>query len=298
MERNTVKWWGASLALVLSLGGVASAVDVQVTIDGEVEFNLIGNGVFAGVTGGDIVSVSFTVDSDQFIDAPGFPVRGYPIDLLSFALQIGSTVVPLEIPLPPGSVPYFSIRNDDPAVDGFLVTDQIAFPNGVPLDAPGIFGSFRNNFSVTYGGGTLGSLDILSAIGSYDFTGLTGFNWVLNDGPADAMGLIFSQMEISTGPAPEVFVRGDCNGDGAFNIADAVFLLGALFPGPGGPASVPECDDACDANDDGGLNIADAVAMLDALFGSPPTPIPQPTGTCGDDSSTPDALSCVTQSSC
>ena len=286
------------LGISLIFGGSAAAVDVQVTVEGEVEFNLINNGIFASAAAGDLATVSFTVDSNQFTDSPTFPVRGYPIDPSSFTLNIGAISVPIESPLPPGSTPYFSIRNDDPAVDGFLITDQVAFPNGVPLEAPGIFGSFRNNFSVTYGGGTLASFDILAAVGTYDFTGLMGFNWVLNDGPADAMGLIFSQMTISTGPAPELFVRGDCNGEGAFNIADAVFLLGVLFPAPGAPQTIPECDDACDANDDGALNIADAVAILDALFGSPPTPIPPPTGTCGDDLNTPDMLSCVTQPSC
>ena len=57
---------------------------------------------------------------------------------------------------------------------------------------PWLFGLCTSTFHVP----------VLAAVGIYDFTGLLGFNWVLNDGPADAMGLIFSQMTISTGPAP------------------------------------------------------------------------------------------------
>ena len=89
--------------------------------------------------------------------------------------------------------------------------------------------------------------------------------------------------------APE-FRRGDSNGDGGFNIADAVFLLAALFSG--GPASV--CADASDANDDGGVNIADAIFKLANLFsGGPDLPAPG-SFDCGIDPTTSDALDCVT----
>lgn len=86
------------------------------------------------------------------------------------------------------------------------------------------------------------------------------------------------------------FRRGDCNGDGATNIADAVYLLGGLFPVMG-QTVLFQCRDACDANDDGALNIADAVALLNALFGTPPLPLPPPVGNCGADP-TVDALDC------
>lgn len=97
----------------------------------------------------------------------------------------------------------------------------------------------------------------------------------------------------STG-APE-FRRGDCNADGSFNIADAIFALGILFPGGGTPPT-PLCVDSCDANDDGNLNIADAIAQLGVLFPStsPPPTLPAPgSSTCGPDP-TMDALTCDT----
>ena len=83
------------------------------------------------------------------------------------------------------------------------------------------------------------------------------------------------------------FVRGDANGDGDFNIADPVFILGFLFSGGPGP-----CLDAMDVNDDGMNNIADAVAGLDSLFGAGGTSPPAPFPTCGTDP-TADALDCV-----
>jgi len=91
-----------------------------------------------------------------------------------------------------------------------------------------------------------------------------------------------------------VFVRGNCNGsDSAVDIADAIFLLSHLFPGPN-PPTVLNCDDACDANDDGMLDIADAIALLSSLFGSPTIPLPSPNSDdgCGLDPTT-DVLECA-----
>ncbi|MEM7164276.1 MAG: hypothetical protein AAF581_02360 [Planctomycetota bacterium] len=89
------------------------------------------------------------------------------------------------------------------------------------------------------------------------------------------------------------FVRGDCNADGTFNIADAVYLLSALFPLT---APVPiSCSDSCDANDNEGLDIADAVAMLNGLFG-PAIPLAAP-NVCGADPGG-DTLDCDTFPTC
>ncbi|MFN0057877.1 MAG: hypothetical protein ACKVX7_05405 [Planctomycetota bacterium] len=89
------------------------------------------------------------------------------------------------------------------------------------------------------------------------------------------------------------FRRGDCNGDGAHNIADPIATLERLFV-PGSPPSA--CADACDANDDGLFNIADAISSLARLFGGAP-PLPAPFATCGDDP-TADGLICLSFASC
>ncbi|MCA8961961.1 MAG: hypothetical protein KDC38_15655, partial [Planctomycetes bacterium] len=97
----------------------------------------------------------------------------------------------------------------------------------------------------------------------------------------------FAAVSFAAGP----FVRGDCNGDAAVNVADAVFFLLSAFAG----GESPECDDACDANDDGLLDVADAVYALEALFiGGPDIAGPE---TCGVDP-TVDALECVRSGSC
>ncbi len=94
---------------------------------------------------------------------------------------------------------------------------------------------------------------------------------------------------------PDLYVRGDCNGDASVNVADPVFLLSALFPS-GDPAPTPGCDDACDGNDDGTLNIGDAIAILNVLFSG--TVMPNPYPTCGEDPTTGDSLGCETLPSC
>lgn len=67
-----------------------------------------------------------------------------------------------------------------------------------------------------------------------------------------------------------LFRRGDPNGDGRANIADAVSILRCLFLG----AECPECQDAGDTNDDGRLNISDAVYLIFWLFSPDPSPAP------------------------
>lgn len=88
-------------------------------------------------------------------------------------------------------------------------------------------------------------------------------------------------------PTTASFQRGDCNGDSARNLADAIFNLAMLFSG-GGPAP---CDDACDHNDDGSLDISDAIYLLTYLFNSGPE-LPEPNLLCGSDPTT-DGIGCA-----
>lgn len=95
------------------------------------------------------------------------------------------------------------------------------------------------------------------------------------------------------GPTAAQFTRGDCNGDGAVAIADAVFSLNFLFV-PG--SATPSCEDACDLGDDGIHNLGDVVFLLSFLFSGGPAAAP-PIGTCGPDP-TADSLSCLSSPVC
>ncbi len=98
--------------------------------------------------------------------------------------------------------------------------------------------------------------------------------------------------EEGSGPVGTPFRRGDANGDGLFNIADAIATLGFLFSG-----GALNCADAADCNDDGLNDVADAITLLGSIFsggGAPPAPGPN---SCGIDP-TDDALDCETYNSC
>jgi hypothetical protein len=75
------------------------------------------------------------------------------------------------------------------------------------------------------------------------------------------------------------FRRGDANGNGHVEMADAVFILGWKFLG----SAEPGCQDAADVNDDGVVNVGDPVYLLGWLFrGGPMPPSPGPIA-CGGD---------------
>jgi len=98
--------------------------------------------------------------------------------------------------------------------------------------------------------------------------------------------------EEGSGPVGTPFRRGDANGDGLLDIADAIATLGFLLSG-----GAMNCADAGDSNDDGLVNIADGITVLGTLFsggGAPPAPGPN---TCGIDP-TDDALDCEIYNSC
>lgn len=89
-------------------------------------------------------------------------------------------------------------------------------------------------------------------------------------------------------PLTEV-IRGDANGDGSVNLADAIAILTVGF----GLGTGPICKLAADANDDNVFTpIADATTILGVLFLSGFPPLAAPSPHCGTDS-TPSGLSCV-----
>ena len=114
----------------------------------------------------------------------------------------------------------------------------------------------------------------------------------LNNGnpllPLDPDGTLTDMGALGLGPEPEpLFRRGDVDGSGSANIADAIQILAWLFiPG----TAAPVCEDSSDTNDDGSLNVSDAITLLDALFVSG-SPLPDPYGSCGADQ-TDDPLNC------
>jgi hypothetical protein len=96
----------------------------------------------------------------------------------------------------------------------------------------------------------------------------------------------FTTAKYESEPPSVRFRRGDANADGAFNVADPVFLLLHLFRGERPPC----CPKSADVDDSGTLSIGDAVLFLQYLFNGAGAPV-EPFRNCGTDPS-PDALSC------
>jgi hypothetical protein len=251
----------------------AAATLVEVTVTGEVEFNQINPLPLGNVNGGDPVTATFVVDSDVFTDSGVFPTRGYPIIPESFSLTMGSVTIGFEDPL--GETPHFVLRDNDPAVDGFLIgsSPDVGFPNGAPIDQTGVFDQFRWVYATTYGGATLSSLDVLDAQGTYDFTGLTVFSMRIADGHVEsAMGMVFEEMTIAAAGC-----AGDIAGPkgGPDGNVDALDFL-ALIAQWGTPCTGP-----CDADitgpgelPDGNVDSLDYLLLI-AQWGTPgncPTP--------------------------
>ena len=252
---------GISLAFfscLLTSPNSAVAEFYEITILGEVEFNQVTNGTLGNVQAGDLAALVFWVDCDNFVDSNNFPTRAYAIENSFFILDFGgANQLGLQDPFPSGSTPYFVLRDNDPAVDGFFLSLGTDLPSGLPLTQTGQFSQFNANFSVTYDGMTLPSLDIEDAIGFYDFTGLSVFNWTVSDGPFDAMGMIFSEMRIRVAEKPCNFPLGDLNFDFEVNLLDVDPFIQAIMNG----------DFICeaDANQDGAVNLIDVAPFVQIL---------------------------------
>ena len=92
----------------------------------------------------------------------------------------------------------------------------------------------------------------------------------------------------STPLGAQEFIRGDCNVDGFVNIADAIYLVNALFiPGP----FILPCYRACDTDDNSVANLNDVVQIFNVLYVPGSTPIAPPYPDCGPDP-TPDFYPC------
>lgn len=294
---------GPHTYVVLGVSGAsfspATSCTVNVLPAPALDFDLFAENVTTGynqATGIGSFEASVTVLENA--SSPGFPndVAGFsialgndPAVLNPTALVLGSTILAMN----GGAGPSFFQPSVAPAgapagvVFDFMSTQTLSASSSQELAVV----SYDTNPAGLAGN----AVGVLTTLDFIDFTLGQAVENVIVVG-VDAIHPTFNSGVISLQPTSGgVFKRGDCNNDALTNIADAVFLLGFLFP-IGAPPSLA-CQSACDANDDGQMNIADAVRILDALFGIPATPLPAPTGSCGADP-TSDALTCDNYTGC
>lgn len=189
------------IAAASLIATVCEATLVKVEIQGSVEYNSFSSGILAPVEAGDPGVITFLLDSDDFVNSPNFPTRGYRIDKSSFSFTLGGVAIGLENPYPAGQTPFFVLRNNDPAVDGFFISENVDVPFAVDTSVPNV----NLSFLATYlNPATLPSLNILDALGTYNLNGISSFQWTLDVGPGEPLGMSYESLTISAIPAPGV----------------------------------------------------------------------------------------------
>lgn len=179
----------------------AETVEVHVSCD-PVVFNGIGSPPLGDVNTGELVELSFSVDSNNFIDGVPGDVRSYEIDQSSLSLKFsGGVEVGLLDPFPAGQTPYFSLVDGFPVSDGFFVSTSTVSPGGVPLEQD----PYNLNLDLGYDGATLSSLNILDALGTYDFDGLTRFGFNLWSIFPDNVNMDIEFVQMTIVPEPGTF---------------------------------------------------------------------------------------------
>ena len=220
----------ALLTLVAGLACHGALADtVEVTVQGEVGFNVIG-GDHTGIPAGAPVVMRFLLDTTDFVDSPSFPTRGYVIDPATFEMSVGGAPVAMEDPQPFGPA-FFVIRDNDPAVDGFLVSRNVDVPFPVQVAIPGLAPIHDLDFLVTYPDTTVPSLDLLDAIGSYDFTGISVFGWTIGLFGGIGAEYIYDSMTIALVSEPGCNDADLADPLGVLDLADVQAFIGGFTSG-------------------------------------------------------------------
>ena len=231
---------------------------------------------------------------DVFIQMPQVLISGQVIaevqitsvaidtmEAIAMVVDVTGNVAPglalLGFPNPTGQIAFDVVFTDFPGDTGadMSVTDSGILPlSGIlDFDLPLVWDTEPIYFHSDGGGEVVVTSTLVSSSG---------------------LAVSFEESFAIADPLGAPFQRGDCNGDGSFNIADGIFTLDSLFSG--GPTG--DCADGCDSNDDGSINIADAVYSLAALFSGGAMPMPPSPGSCGVDPTISDPLDCQIYNDC
>ena len=196
MKNTVATFVTAAIGSLCTIHSADARSIVQVDIHGQVIFNATAGAPLSTVAVGELAHTSFQVDSDVFVDSIPGDVRAYNVIQPSYSLSFsGGASVGLGV-----GPAFFGVRDGDPVADGFFVSHNTTSVGGVFLSqAP-----YRGDFHSSYVGSTLSSVDILSAVGTYDFTGLTVFGYTIWQGSVDnvRMDINFDHMTITVVPSP------------------------------------------------------------------------------------------------
>lgn len=196
MNRTLQFLAGAALAAAFAAPAVAAGVHVE--IRGSVDYNVI-RGDLAGIPSGASVVLGFDLDSNDYVDSPSFPTRGYRIDLASFDMNFGGVHLGLDNPQPWADA-YFVLRDNDPAVDGFFMSQgSVEWPLALAMHIPGLTAEHEFDFSRTFSNDTtLHSLNILDAVGTYGFENMSSYLWTIGRFGNPGAEVVYESISITT----------------------------------------------------------------------------------------------------
>jgi hypothetical protein len=123
-------------------------------------------------------------------------------------MDVGGVPVPIVDPQPFGPA-YFVLRNNDPAVDGFLVSRNIDVPQPIQVTIPGLAPVHDLNFLRTFNDGTpLPSLDILDALGTYGLENLSVYAWNIGRFGNNGAEYVYQSITITPEPGTLMLLGG------------------------------------------------------------------------------------------
>ena len=241
---------------------------VRVTVTGVVENNAFTTGTFAGIAPGAPVTMTVDLDSNDYLDSPNLPgvTRGYRFNPNTFSLTIGAVTTTLRTT--PSTPPaYFVLRNNDPRVDGFFISQGTDIDTQIPLDmTPANYGiAFLRTFNSIPPtppdpDPTLNSVDILDAVGSWAFDNLSNYNFNigLNE---NITPLVLEYQTITIAAVPQCIAdvddgTGTGTPDAGVTIDDLLYYLSVFATG----AVTADIDDGT------GTGTPDAGVTIDDLL--------------------------------
>ncbi len=164
--------------------------------------------------------------------------------------------------------------------EGVTVGCVFSFSSPVTLDFPAAPGDVAATVTYELAGGAAPadgdttSLDFIDTLGTPPVDNVV----VIGGFSEDAMGVsgTVTFMGMGMGNLAE-FIRGECNQDDRFDIADPIFTLDFINGG-----TAPDCPGSCDSDDDDDVDLDDAMFSLMYLFLGGPAPS-APFPGCGTD---------------
>ena len=202
------------------------------------------------------------LDSNNYLDNPAYPVRGYIFGPNDLTMTIGSVTVNARAS---ETTNYFCIRNNDPAVDGVFISKGTGYDVEIPLAI------VPNNYGVGFlrtflGTTTFPSTDILQCTGNWAYENISSYNFGIQRGEGSVpLGIWYDSFSITAqcGQADLGSQGGVAGFDGMLDNNDFIVFIDLFF------AQNPAADQGQQGGEsgaDGAFDNNDFIVFIDNFF--------------------------------